>query len=252
MRHARTNVGQIHRKFCLYGTLTAMPPKSRLSPKTKQTAAQTLGALIALYPNPECALVHRNAYELLVATILSAQCTDARVNMVTPELFARYSKPAELAKAEIEDVEEIIRSTGFFHAKAKNLVAMANRLVEFHRGEVPEDLEALTDLPGVGRKTAHVVLGNAFNVASGVVVDTHVKRLAFRIGLTKATDPQIIEHELAALVPQAEWINFSHRLIEHGRNVCFARKPLCDTCTLNEFCPRNGVAAGGSKKKAAD
>jgi endonuclease III len=221
-----------------------MPRTSRPSPQRKALAVEVVRGLNALYPTPVCALVHRNPFELLVATILSAQCTDARVNLVTPALFARYPDAKKLARADLADVEAIIHSTGFFRAKAKNLVAMASALVADHGGEVPEDLDALTDLPGVGRKTAHVVLGTAFAHPSGVVVDTHVKRLAFRLGLTRSDDPAVIEHELAALVPRDEWINFSHRLIDHGRKVCFARKPDCEHCGLNAICPKRGVATG--------
>jgi endonuclease-3 len=208
-------------------------------------AAQVLRALAVLkrlYPEPACALVHRNAFELIVATILSAQCTDARVNLVTPALFARFPDAASLAAAEPVEVEALIRSTGFFRAKAANLIAMARQLVEVHGGEVPANLEALTALPGVGRKTAHVVLGNAFGIASGIVVDTHVKRLAFRLGLTRQTDPVKIEHDLAPIVPREEWIDFSHRLIFLGRETCLALRPRCDRCELAEFCPRLGVA----------
>jgi endonuclease-3 len=187
---------------------------------------------------------------LLVATILSAQCTDLRVNLVTPALFTRYPDAAALASATLEDVETIIRSTGFFRAKAKNLVAMATQLVNQHGGEVPADLDALTKLPGVGRKTANVVMGNAFQIASGIVVDTHVKRLAFRLGLTRSTDPETIEQELGALIPRSEWINFSHRLIEHGRKVCDARKPACHVCTLRDVCPKLGVKPPSSGAKA--
>lgn len=224
-----------------------MPRPSRPSPKRKALAAQVVRSLTALYPEPYCALTHRNPFELLVATILSAQCTDARVNQVTPSLFARYPDAPALAAAGLEDVEALIHPTGFFRAKAKNLVAMASALVADHEGEVPEDVDALTKLPGVGRKTAHVVLGTAFGHASGVVVDTHVKRLSFRLGLTKSGDPAVIEHELAALLPRDEWIDFSHRLIEHGRKVCDARRPRCDDCGLRELCPRNGVATRAAR-----
>jgi endonuclease-3 len=228
------------------------PPMARAarpSPKKIQAAATYLEGLITLYPDPKCALDHKNAFELIVATILSAQCTDARVNMVTPLLFSRFPDSFALSKADLAEVEEIVHSTGFFRAKAKNLIAMAAQLVQLHKGEVPQDLDALTNLPGVGRKTAHVVLGNAFKIASGVVVDTHVKRLSYRLGLTKATDPEVIEHELTAILPQPEWINFSHRLIEHGRRVCDARKPACDSCTLQSLCPKEGVNAPKAKKK---
>ncbi|HEY2154884.1 MAG TPA: endonuclease III [Isosphaeraceae bacterium] len=219
-----------------------MPRAARPSPKRKQQAAAVVRGLKAMYPESVCALHHRNPFELIVATILSAQCTDARVNIVTPALFARYPDAARLAKAKLADVEDLIHSTGFFRAKAKNLVAMATALVADHGGKVPEDLDALTKLPGVGRKTAHVVLGVGFQHPSGVVVDTHVKRLAFRLGLTKSADPKVIEHELAALLPRDEWINLSHRLIEHGRKVCIARRPKCEECGLNETCPKFGVA----------
>ncbi len=218
-----------------------MPRAVRPSPKRKQQAAEVVRGLKAMYPESVCALHHRNPFELIVATILSAQCTDARVNMVTPGLFARYPDAAKLAKAGLADVEELIHSTGFFRAKARNLVAMAAALVADHGGKVPEDLDALTALPGVGRKTAHVVLGVGFQHPSGVVVDTHVKRVTFRLGLTKSTDPKVIEHELAALVPRDEWINLSHRLIEHGRKICIARRPRCEECGLNETCPKLGV-----------
>ncbi len=225
-----------------------MPRAVRPSPNRKQQAADVVRGLKAMYPDSVCALHHRNPFELIVATILSAQCTDARVNMVTPALFTRYPDAAKLAKAKLPDVEELIHSTGFYRAKAKNLVAMAGDLVADHGGEVPEDLDALTALPGVGRKTAHVVLGVGFQHPSGVVVDTHVKRLAFRLGLTKSADPKVIEHELAALVPRDEWINLSHRLIEHGRKICIARRPRCDECGLNETCPKLGVATTLRKK----
>jgi len=206
-------------------------------------AKQVVRALIRLYPTVECALVHRNPYELLVATILSAQCTDARVNLVTPALFARYPDAKALASAELADVEELIHSTGFFRAKAKNLIAMGTQVVALHGGEIPRDLEALTALPGVGRKTAHVVLGNAFGIASGVVVDTHVKRLSFRFGLTTSRDPVVIERELVRLIPRREWVDFSHRLIEHGRRTCVAIRPRCDDCALAAICPKAGVTA---------
>ena len=207
----------------------------------KRHAAQLLERLRELYPDPRCALNHENAYQLIVATILSAQCTDARVNLVTPALFARYPDPAALSGADPLEVEGVIHSTGFFRSKAKHLVGMAEAVVRRHGGEIPADLDALTDLPGVGRKTAHVVLGNAFGIASGVVVDTHVKRLSFRLGLTKKTEPVAIEHELAALAPKSEWINLSHRLIDHGRRTCRAIRPDCDHCELREICPRIGV-----------
>ncbi|MDX2037465.1 MAG: endonuclease III [Isosphaeraceae bacterium] len=218
-----------------------MPRSPAPHSEPKRQAKQILPRLVALYPDPKCALEHRNAFELLVATILSAQCTDAMVNRVTPALFERFPDPRALAAAPLDEVESLIKSTGFFHNKAKNLIAMAAALVERHGGEVPQDLDALTELPGVGRKTAHVVLGNAFAIASGIVVDTHVKRLAFRLGLTSETDPVKIEHALVPLIPRSHWIDFSHRLIEHGRKVCDARKPRCSDCAIAVVCPRSGV-----------
>jgi endonuclease-3 len=204
-------------------------------------ARRVVRALARLYPAARCALEHRDAYELLVATILSAQCTDVRVNQVTPALFRRFPDARSLAEAEPAEVEALIHSTGFFRAKAKNLVGMARQVVQRHQGRVPADLEALTALPGVGRKTAHVVLGTAFGIASGVVVDTHVKRLAYRLGLTEATDPAAIERDLERLVPRRHWIDLSHRLILHGRQTCAARRPRCGSCALATFCPKAGV-----------
>jgi endonuclease III len=220
-----------------------MPRTAPPLPDPKAQARRVVSALVRLYPDTRCALVHEGAYQLLVATILSAQCTDARVNMVTPALFARFPDAARLAVAEQEEVEELIHSAGFFRAKARNLRAMAAQVVNQHDGEIPADLDALTALAGVGRKTAHVVLGNAFNIASGVVVDTHVKRLAFRLGLTTSRDPTVIERELIQVVPKTHWVNFSHRLIDHGRKVCIARKPHCSECTLAKLCPKQGVTS---------
>jgi endonuclease-3 len=204
-----------------------------------------------VYPDATCALRHGNAYQLLVATILSAQCTDTRVNMVTPELFRRYPDCGALAGAPPPELEELIRSTGFFRAKAKNLLAMAKQVVEGHGGEIPTDIEALTALRGVGRKTANVVLGTAFGIADGIVVDTHVKRLARRLGLTRRTSPEQIERDLMAILPQAEWVDLSHRLIQHGRRVCLARRPRCDSCELAAICPKVGVAASLRTGRAA-
>ena len=204
-------------------------------------AKQVVRALARLYPEATCALHHRNPYELLVATILSAQCTDARVNLVTPALFESYPDPASLAAAEFSGLERMIHSTGFFRAKARNLVAMAQRVTQLHGGKIPVDLEALTGLPGVGRKTANVVLGTAFGIAAGVVVDTHVKRLAKRLGLSAGNTPEVIERDLMASVPKRQWVDLSHRLIIHGRKVCAALKPRCDDCGLNAICPKIGV-----------
>ncbi len=189
------------------------------------------------YPDAECALHHRNAFELLVATILSAQCTDERVNKVTPALFARFPTPEAMAGADREELETLIRSTGFYHNKAKNIQGAAQRIVGAYSGVVPQTMDELLTLPGVARKTANVVLGVVFKIADGVVVDTHVKRLSNRLGLTTQSDPEKIERDLQAITPKAEWINLSHLLIFHGRQVCDARKPACAACTLNDLCP---------------
>jgi len=189
------------------------------------------------YPDANCALNHNNAFELLVATILSAQCTDVRVNKVTPALFARYPTPLAFAEADLAELEEAIRSTGFYHNKAKNIQAAARRIVQAYGGEVPTNMVDLLTLAGVARKTANVVLGTAYGIAVGVVVDTHVRRLANRLGLTQEDDPEKIERDLIALMPSTEWINFSHMLILHGRQVCDARKPNCAGCVLNQLCP---------------
>ncbi len=216
--------------------------RSRSRGSRSSHAALVVEALRRSYPEAVCALIHANPFELLVATILSAQCTDARVNLVTPGLFRRYPDAQSLAKACPEELEKLIRSTGFYRAKARNLLAMAKQVVERHGGEIPMDLEALTALGGVGRKTANVVLGTAFGRAEGVVVDTHVKRLARRLGLAKGTTPEPIERELMAVVPSSEWVDLSHRLIQHGRKVCMARRPRCEECPLAEICPRVGVS----------
>ena len=203
-------------------------------------AAAVLQKLRATYPDAHCELNHRGAFQLLVATILSAQCTDVRVNMVTPALFKKYPDAKSLAAAEQEDVEDLIRSTGFFRNKAKNLIAAAKALVQNHGGEVPKDLETLTHLPGVGRKTANVVLGNAYGIEAGIVVDTHVARLSKRLGLTKHTDPVKIEKDLIKIDPQDAWTLWSHLLIWHGRRRCSARKPDCPECELRTLCPSAG------------
>jgi endonuclease III len=192
--------------------------------------------LIVEYPDARCELDHENPFQLLAATILSAQCTDARVNMVTPHLFARYPTPKDLAEADPLDVEEIIRSTGFFRAKTRSLIGMAQGLVEDHDGEVPGRMSELTKLPGVGRKTANVVRSVALDLP-GLPVDTHVGRLSRRLGLTREEDPVKVELELNAMIPAAERGRFSLRLILHGRRVCLARRPRCDDCVLNDFCP---------------
>jgi endonuclease-3 len=193
------------------------------------------------YPAARCSLDYRNAFELLVATILSAQCTDERVNLTTPEVFRRWPNARALADAERPELEEVIRSTGFFRTKSRALSEMSKDLVEKFGGEPPARLEDLVTLRGVGRKTANVVLGNAFGIESGVVVDTHVGRLTKRLGLTKHSDPVKIERDLMELVPKQEWTLFSHLLIHHGRAICQARKPHCSICPLLEPCPRVGV-----------
>ena len=193
--------------------------------------------LAEAYPNATCELHHENAYQLLVATILSAQCTDERVNQVTPALFARYPTPVDLATADPGEVEELVRSTGFFRNKTRNIIGMAQGLVADHGGEVPRTLEALTALRGVARKTANVVLGTVFGIPSGIVVDTHVKRIAGLLGLTRNTDPVKIERDLMAQLPEDTWIDFGHRMIHHGRKICIARRPRCDVCVLRDTCP---------------
>ncbi len=215
--------------------------KRRRVRATPELAALYYDRLAGEYPEAHCALDHRDAFELLAATILSAQCTDARVNMVTPSLFARYPSALELSDARQEDVEEIIRSTGFFRSKAKNLIGMARALVERHGGEVPRSMDELTALPGVGRKTANVILGNAFGLNEGVVVDTHVARLSHRLGLATGDDPVKIERRLMKLVPRERWTMLSHLLIEHGRRVCDARKPRCGECVLADTCPSSTI-----------
>jgi endonuclease-3 len=203
----------------------------------KARTQKIIEVLTGLYPAPKCALTHRNAYELLIATILSAQCTDARVNMVTPALFAKYPSPKDLALSHPKDVEKMIQSAGFYRAKTKSIRSTAADIVAKHGGEVPATMEELTALRGVGRKTANVVLGNAFGQNVGVVVDTHVSRLSLRLGLTKHSDPVKIEQDLMKLVPQEEWTDFSHRLIFHGRQICTARRPNCPACPLLPVCP---------------
>jgi endonuclease-3 len=210
--------------------------KPRRDPLTPERIAAILERLAEAYPSAECALHHRNAWELMVATILSAQCTDARVNMVTPELFKKFPTPTDFAHAPLVEIEEQIRSTGFYHNKAKSLNGAARRLITECSGKVPETMEELLTLPGVARKTANVVLGVAFRKAVGVVVDTHVLRLSRRLELTKATEPIQVEKDLMKILPQDHWIAFSHEMIHHGRQVCIARKPRCIDCTLEPLC----------------
>jgi len=211
---------------------------------TEAKAARTrkiIAGLKRTYPDAHCELNYTNPLELLIATILSAQCTDKRVNLVTAELFKKYRTAADFANASLEDLEQAIKSTGFFRNKAKSIKSCCQALVERHSGEVPRTMELLTELSGVGRKTANVVLGNAFNVNTGIVVDTHVARLSKRLGLTKAEDAVKIEQELMTMVPQKEWTLFSHWLIWHGRRRCFARNPDCANCEILNLCPQIGV-----------
>jgi len=216
--------------------LTSTRKRSRVPPFPR-SAPEILSLLKAAYPEARCALEHKNAYELLAATILSAQCTDVRVNLVTPALFARYPTPFELARAEPADVEEIIKSTGFFRNKTRSLIGMAQAVVADHGGEVPRTMEELRKLPGVGRKTANVVLSNAYGTNEGVTVDTHVTRLSRLLGLTREVDPVRIEDDLMRLYPREDWGLLSHLLIFHGRQVCIARRPRCRECVLAQLCP---------------
>jgi endonuclease III len=223
----------------------------RVNRRPRRFANGNLGAysrevfarLRAAHPDAHCELDHETPFQLLVATILSAQCTDKRVNMVTPLLFRTYPTAFALAEAPREKLEEIIKSTGFFRNKAKSLIGLGKALVDHHHGEVPDSMEALVNLPGVGRKTANVILGNAFRKNEGVVVDTHVSRLSARLGLSGQTDPVRIEEDLMPLFPRDDWAMLAHLLIFHGRRVCDARAPKCDICTLNEICPSSAFTS---------
>lgn len=201
-----------------------------------QRVAAILAKLDEAYPAASCELRHENPFQLLVATILSAQCTDARVNQVTPGLFAKYPTPADFAYANPRDIEREIRSTGFYRNKAKSIIGASRAIVERHGGQVPRTMEEMLELPGVARKTANVVLGTAYGLATGVVVDTHVLRLARRLDLTSHTDPKKVEQDLMTIIPREKWILFSHQLIWHGRRVCAARKPRCAECNLEPLC----------------
>lgn len=212
----------------------------KLAP-AKARAPEIYRRLEQAYPDAKCALDHRNPYELLVATILSAQCTDKRVNMVTPALFEKYPDAERLSAANPEELQEMIRSTGFFRNKSKSLLGMSSAVVEKHSGSVPERMEDLVKLPGVGRKTANVVLGNAFGRDEGVVVDTHVTRLSNRLALSRQTDPTKIEQDLMVLFPRSQWTMLAHLLISHGREICDARRPLCEQCVVNDLCPSSRV-----------
>jgi endonuclease-3 len=219
-------------------TNPAAPPATA---ERKARARKIIARLKREYPDATCALHHGSALELVVATILSAQCTDARVNMVTPHLFAKYRTAGDYAATDPRVLEKEIQSTGFFRNKTKSIIGMAQALVERHGGEVPQTMEELTALPGVGRKTANVILGTWFRKNEGVVVDTHVQRLTGLLKLSRQTDPVKIEHELMAIVPREDWTWFSHTLIHHGRGVCIARRPRCGDCVLNRLCPSSLV-----------
>ena len=207
----------------------------------KTSVAAILQGLHKLYPDAHCELVHKNPLELLVATILSAQCTDRRVNLVTKTLFLKYRTAQDYASAAISELEGLIRSAGFFRAKAKSIQETAKVIAAKHGGKVPDRMEDLLEFRGVARKTANVILGTAFGQASGIVVDTHMKRVAFRLGLTDRTEPEKVERDLMKLVPKKDWIFFSQGMVWHGRRVCFARKPDCPICALRAVCPKRGV-----------
>jgi endonuclease-3 len=227
-----------------------VPPttnQARSAPAAGGDANALLAALRRAYPDAACALTHEDPFQLLVATILSAQCTDARVNMVTPPLFAAYPDAAAMSRASQDALEEIIRSTGFYRNKAKSLRGASERIVAAFGGSVPRTMEELLTLPGVARKTANVVLGTGFGVAAGVVVDTHVERLSRRLGLSRGKNPEAIEQDLMRVVPRDAWIDLSHLLIVHGRQVCQARKPACDRCPLLALCPSAAVFLGGGR-----
>ena len=220
-----------------------------------QRARQIYARLRREYPDAHCELDFRTPYELIVATILSAQCTDARVNLVTPAFFRRFPTPQALAGADPAEVEELIRSTGFFRNKTRSLIGMARALSEHHGGSVPREMEQLRELPGVGRKTANVVLGNAYGINEGVTVDTHVTRVAGRLHLTRNTDAELIEQDLMPLFPRKNWTMLSHLLIWHGRRVCIARRPKCEVCVVNELCPSaltpRAVSGSGKARRGA-
>ncbi len=204
--------------------------------QSPERVAAILAALDEAYPQVKCALTHRSPWELLVATILSAQCTDVRVNMVTPALFKRFPTPAAMSKATLPELEELIRTTGFFRNKAKSIHGAARKIIADYNGQVPQTLAELITIPGAARKTANVVLGVSFGKAEGVVVDTHVFRIARRLGLAKSETAEKVEQELMRIIPRDRWIDFSHQIIHHGRQVCDARKPKCDRCNLEQLC----------------
>jgi endonuclease-3 len=212
----------------------------KTSDPVRTRARRIVRILAQVYPDARCALHYENPLQLLIATILSAQCTDARVNLVTPGLFARFPSAKAFATADIRELETAIQSTGFFRNKARNIQECCKQLVARYAGQVPDRLEELVELPGIGRKTANVILGSAYDLP-GITVDTHVGRLSRRMGLTTESDPEKVERDLMRLIPKKEWTMFSHRMIYHGRQVCFARKPNCAGCALNKICPKIGV-----------
>lgn len=232
-----------------FGWITIWTLECRVSGKglptmprsSKNVVAKILKALQREYPNATCSLNFTTPLELLVATILSAQCTDERVNQVTRDLFKRYKTARDYAEAPQTELEKDIQSTGFYKNKARNIRECCQQLEQRFGGDVPKDIDQLVSLPGVGRKTANVVLGTAYGIPSGIVVDTHVARVSQRLGLTENTNPEKIEQDLMQLIPQDEWIAFSHRVIQHGRKYCTARKPACDECPMRSFCPKIGV-----------
>ena len=216
--------------------LQATVKRPKTAAERKERVAEILRRLDIMYPNATCALHHSNPWELLVATILSAQCTDKRVNQVTPGLFAKYPTPADFAAVRPQVLAEDIRSTGFFNNKAKSIVGAAKKITSEFGGQVPRTMDEMLTIPGAARKTANVVLGTAYGIAAGVVVDTHVQRIARRLDLTQATDPKKIEQDLMKIIPQDRWILFSHQVILHGRALCLARSPKCSECLLNDIC----------------
>jgi endonuclease-3 len=209
-------------------------------PEKKVRAEVIYRQLSKSYPNVRCELDYKNAFQLLVATVLSAQCTDKRVNQTTPALFKKYSSPQKMAKADLKDIQNLVKSTGFFRAKAKNIKGLSNKIMEEFDGNVPSNLEDLITLPGVGRKTANVVLGHAFGIP-GITVDTHFGRLSRRFGWSKQSNPVKVEFEVSELIPEKEWTNLSQRMIWHGRRVCHSRKPACGACALAKLCPSYGI-----------
>lgn len=219
----------------------ATPAEKPITSDFKAQFERVYPRLVELYPEPRCGLNFENAFQLLIATILSAQCTDERVNMVTPALFTRYPDAAAMAGADPAELEKLIYSTGFYRNKARNILGACKLMVEKYNGQVPDSMQELLKLPGVARKTASVVLGNAFNKNEGIAVDTHVTRLVARLGLSANTEPVKIERDLMALAPREEWTDLSHRLIWHGRLVCDARKPRCHICTLADICPSRNL-----------